>query len=156
MKPIRETCLAMALIAVSACSTVNTKKGNDVEEAAKLLIGQPASNAFAVFGKPDHGMGPSPYGSGGFYAWNRLQTHLSPEKEFIKTGVEYVGEQQTWVTIGGQGATGITPAYSQPVYRDVGYYDNVTIVDYFCNITLFTDSKDIINNVTVIDCEDKR
>ncbi|WP_442964016.1 hypothetical protein [Pseudomonas sp. MM211] len=157
MSPIRTICLAMAVIAASACSTPNNKSSNDVQEAAKLLIGQPASNAFAVFGKPDQGMGPSSYGSGGgLYTWNRLQTHLSPEKEFIKTGEEYVGEQQTWVTIGGRGMTGIMPAYSQPIYRDVGYYDNVTIIDYFCSITLFTDNKDIITDASVVNCEDKK
>lgn len=46
-------------------------------------------------------MGPPSYGRGGFYLWNRVQTHTTPEKVFVQTGVEYVGQRQTLVGIAG-------------------------------------------------------
>ncbi|MGQ9953469.1 hypothetical protein ACUS6I_31975, partial [Pseudomonas aeruginosa] len=42
----------------------------------------------------------------------------------------------------------------EAVYRKTGYYENETILDYFCSITLYTDSRDIITNASVIDCRD--
>ena len=42
-------------------------------------------------GKPDHGLGPSLYGSGSFYGGNRVQNHVIQEKVFVQTGVEYIG-----------------------------------------------------------------
>ncbi len=46
----------------------------------------------------------------------------------------------------------MAPVSSEAVYRKTGYYENETILDYFCSITLYTDSRDIITNASVIDC----
>lgn len=48
------------------------------------------------------------------------------------------------------------PVNSQPVYRDTGYYENKTVLDYFCNITLLTDARDIITDADVIDYNEKK
>ncbi|UTN74212.1 hypothetical protein NMC42_21070 [Pseudomonas aeruginosa] len=50
----------------------------------------------------------------------------------------------------------MAPVSSEAVYRKTGYYENETILDYFCSITLYTDSRDIITNASVIDCRDSR
>ena len=88
-------------------------RDNEVKVAAQKLIGQPAGKAFELFGKPDQGLGPSSYGSGGFYAWNRVRTHMGPDKVFIQTGTEYVGQRETWVGVGGQGVAGMAPVSSE-------------------------------------------
>lgn len=125
---------------------------NEVQAAAQKLIGQPAKNAFKLFGRPDQGMGPSSYGSGGFYLWNRVQTHTTSEKVFVQAGVEYVGQRQTMVGIAGGG---VMPVGSEPVYRKTGYEENRTVIDYFCSITLYTDNKNIITKASVIDRKKK-
>lgn len=155
MPSLKHGCLALALLALSGCA-MQPAAPNDIEIAAQKLVGQPAKNAFKLFGKPDQGMGPSSYGSGGFYAWNRVQTHTTDEKVFVQTGVEYVGQRTTSVTIGGQGVSGQMPVSSEPVYRKVGYTENRTVIDYFCSITLFTDKNDIIEHASVIDCNKKK
>ncbi|VFT30428.1 Uncharacterised protein [Pseudomonas aeruginosa] len=76
--------------------------------------------------------------------------HGGPDKVFIQTGTEYVGQRETWVGVGGQGVAGMAPVSSEAVYRKTGYYENETILDYFCSITLYTDSRDIITNASVI------
>nr|BFD42518.1 hypothetical protein FFPRI1PSEUD_40170 [Pseudomonas sp. FFPRI_1] len=157
MPSIKLGCIALTVLAISACATSTTRtESNDVQVAAQKLVGQPAKNAFQLFGKPDQGMGPSSYGSGGFYLWNRVQTHTTPEKVFVQTGVEYVGQQQTWVGIGGGGVGGMMPVGSEAVYRKTGYEENRTVLDYFCSITLYTDNRDVITGASVIDCNDKR
>lgn len=148
--------IVLSSLMLCACAGSQPASDNQIQAAARKLVGQPASKAFEIFGQPDHGMGPSSYGSGGFYAWNRIQTHTTPEQVFIKTGSEYVGEQQTWVGTGGGGAVGLMPIGSQPVYRDTGYYENKTVLDYYCNITLFTDARDIITSADVINCNEKK
>lgn len=85
-----------------------------------------------------------------------MQTHTTDEKVFVQTGVEYVGQRTTSVTIGGQGVSGQMPVSSEPVYRKVGYTENRTVIDYFCSITLFTDKNDIIEHASVIDCNKKK
>ncbi len=156
MSSMKFASIALLTLVISGCAGPAKNQGNDIQQAAERLVGQPAKTAFDLFGKPDHGMGPSSYGSGGFYAWNRLQTHVGPDKVFVQTGTEYVGEQTTYAVIGGGGATGIMPVNSTPVYRPVGYYENETVIDYFCNITLFTDAQDIITQASVIDCANKK
>lgn len=148
-------CLAVMVLAISGCATQSAPP-NDVEVAAQKLVGQPAKNAFKLFGRPDHGTGPSSYGSGGFYAWNRVQTHTTDEKVFVQTGVEYVGQRQTMVGIGGGGVGGMMPVGSEPVYRKTGYEENRTVLDYFCSITLYTDKRNIITEASVIDCNKKK
>lgn len=155
MPSLKLSCLAITVLAISACTTPATAP-NDVEVAAQKLVGQPAKNAFKLFGRPDQGMGPSSYGSGGFYAWNRVQTHTTDEKVFVQTGVEYVGQRQTMVGIGGGGVGGMMPVSSEPIYRKTGHEENRTVIDYFCSITLYTDSKDIITEASVIDCNKKK
>lgn len=154
MPSLKLGCIALSVLAISACTTP-TSAPNDVEVAAQKLVGQPAENAFKLFGRPDQGMGPSSYGGGGFYLWNRVQTHTTAEKVFVQTGVEYVGQKQTFVGIGGGGVSGMMPVGSQPVYRKTGYEENRTVVDYFCSITLYTDSKNIITEASAIDCKKK-
>lgn len=154
MPSIKPFGLALLVLGLSACASGN--RDNEVKVAAQKLIGQPAGKAFELFGKPDQGLGPSSYGSGGFYAWNRVRTHMGPDKVFIQTGTEYVGQRETWVGVGGQGVAGMAPVSSEAVYRKTGYYENETILDYFCSITLYTDSRDIITNASVIDCRDSR
>ncbi len=144
MPSLKHGCLALAILVLAGCAT-QPAKPNDVEIAAQKLVGQPAKNAFKLFGRPDQGAGPSSYGSGGFYAWNRVQTHTTDEKVFVQTGVEYVGQKTTSVTIGGE-----------PVYRKVGYTENRTVIDYFCSITLFTDKNDIIEHASVVNCNKKK
>jgi hypothetical protein len=146
--------LTLAILALSACASSSNAPKNEVETAVQKLVGQPAKQALEFFGKPDQSLGPSSYGSGGFYAWNRLRTHLGPGKIFIQTGTEYVGQRQTWVTIGGQGMQGIMPVSSTPIYRKTGYYQNETVIDYFCSITLYSDAQDVITAASVIDCRD--
>ena len=120
MPLFKYSCVTLMVLSISACATLATKP-NEVEVAAQKLVGQPASNAFKIFGKPDHGLGPSSYGSGGFYGWNRVQTHVTPEKVFVQTGVEYIGQKTTMVGIGGGGVIGQMPVGSEPVYRKTGY-----------------------------------
>lgn len=159
MSVMQRLCAGLAILALVACSTspVAGKGGaNAVQLAAQALVGEPATKAIELFGRPDQGMGPSSYGSGGFYAWNRIQTRVTPEKIFIQTGVEYVGQQERWVGIGGGGLKGIMPISSEPIYRKTGYTENAIAIDYFCSITLFTDGKDVITEVSVINCNDKR
>lgn len=48
------------------------------------------------------------------------------------------------------------PVDSQPVYRDTGYYDNKTVLDYFCNITLYTDARNRVTHADVIDCNENK
>ncbi len=154
MPSIKPFGLALLVLGLSACASLGQSgnRDNEVKVAAQKLIGQPAGKAFELFGKPDQGLGPSSYGSGGFYAWNRVRTHMGPDKVFIQTGTEYVGQRETWVGVGGQGVAGMAPVSSEAVYRKTGYYENETILDYFCSITLYTDSRDIITNASVIDC----
>ena len=156
MSSINRLCIGMVVLAVSACSTAPIARNttpNDVQVAAQKLVGQPAQAAFAVFGKPDQGIGPSPYASsGGFYAWNRIQTHTTPEKVFVQTGVEYVGQRQTYLA----GATGIMPVGTENIYRKTGYEENRTVIDYFCSITAFTDNQDMITEINVINCNEKK
>ncbi|AZE56270.1 hypothetical protein C4K03_4122 [Pseudomonas synxantha] len=159
MSVMQSLCAGLAFFAITACSTSPSTKNsgaNDIQVAAQRLVGQPAERAFEVFGAPDQGMGPSSYGSGGFYAWNRIQTRVTPEKVFIQTGVEYVGQQERWVGIGGRGLNGIMPVSSEPIYRKVGYEENRIVIDYFCSITLLTDGKDVITDVSVVNCNDKK
>ena len=158
MPSIKPFGLALLVLGLSACASLGQSgnRDNEVKVAAQKLIGQPAGKAFELFGKPDQGLGPSSYGSGGFYAWNRVRTHMGPDKVFIQTGTEYVGQRETWVGVGGQGVAGMAPVSSEAVYRKAGYYENETILDYFCSITLYTDSRDIITNASVIDCRDSR
>lgn len=158
MPSIKPFGLALLVLGLSACASLGQSgnRDNEVKVAAQKLIGQPAGKAFELFGKPDQGLGPSSYGSGGFYAWNRVRTHMGPDKVFIQTGTEYVGQRETWVGVGGQGVAGMAPVSSEAVYRKTGYYENETILDYFCSITLYTDSRDIITNASVIDCWDSR
>ncbi|AZC17465.1 MULTISPECIES: hypothetical protein [Pseudomonas] len=155
MPSIKLASLAIAVMALTACAVPGktSNQDNEVKLAAQRLIGQPAKKAFELFGKPDQGMGPSSYGSGGFYAWNRVQTHLGPDKVFVQTGTEYVGQRETLVGVGGQGVSGVMPVSSEAVYRKTGYYENQTVLDYFCSITLYTDSKNIITDASVIDCQ---
>jgi hypothetical protein len=157
MPSLKLVCLALTVLTISACAIPTAKtEPNDVEIAAQKLVGQPAKNAFQLFGRPDQGMGPSSYGSGGFYLWNRVQTHTTPEKVFVQTGVEYVGQKETWVGIGGGGVGGMMPVGSEAVYRKTGYEENRTVLDYFCSITLYTDSQNIITDASVIDCNSKK
>lgn len=156
MTPSKISNNVFSCVVLYGCVGSQPASENQVQVAAQKLVGQPASKAFEIFGQPDHGIGPSSYGSGGFYAWNRIQTHTTPEQVFIKTGSEYIGKQQTWVGVGGGGVKGIMPVDSQPVYRDTGYYENKTVLDYFCNITLLTDARDIITDADVIDCNEKK
>lgn len=159
MPPIKHGCITLVFLAISACSTsptTNDNSGNDVQVAAQKLVGQPAKNAIEIFGEPDQGIGPSSYGSGGFYAWNRVQTHTTPEQVFVQTGVEYVGQRQTWVGIGGGGVSGLMPVSNEAIYRKTGYDENRTVIDYFCSITLYTDKKDIITGVSVVNCKNKQ
>jgi hypothetical protein len=155
MPLFKYSCVTLMVLSISACATLATKP-NEVEVAAQKLVGQPASNAFKIFGKPDHGLGPSSYGSGGFYGWNRVQTHVTPEKVFVQTGVEYIGQKTTMVGIGGGGVVGQMPVGSEPIYRKTGYTENRTVIDYFCNITLYTDKKNIITDAIVIGCDKKK
>ncbi|WP_236208475.1 hypothetical protein [Pseudomonas tohonis] len=149
MPSLKLALIALAALSVGACAGPAPTHANDngVRAAAQKLIGQPASKAFELFGQPDQGMGPSSYGSGGFYAWNRVQTHMTPEQVFVSTGKEYVGQKETWVGVGGMAQVG-----NEAVYRETGYYENRTVLDYFCSITLYTDGKDIITNASVINC----
>ena len=148
MPSIKPFGLALLVLGLSACASLGQSgnRDNEVKVAAQKLIGQPAGKAFELFGKPDQG----------FYAWNRVRTHMGPDKVFIQTGTEYVGQRETWVGVGGQGVAGMAPVSSEAVYRKTGYYENETILDYFCSITLYTDSRDIITNASVIDCRDSR
>ena len=150
--------LALTTVLLSGCASAprNNAQANQIAAAVQGLVGQPAARAIEMFGKPDHGLGPSSYGSGGFYAWNRMRTHAGPDKVFIQTGTEYVGQRETWAAIGGQGVSGIMPVSSEAVYRKVGHYENETIIDYFCSITLYTDGKDVITEASVIDCSTKQ
>ncbi|MBU4609404.1 hypothetical protein IMZ29_02225 [Achromobacter sp. GG226] len=148
--------LVLAAATLTACSPMGKAQGNDVAVAAQRLIGQPASAAIELFGKPDQGLGPSSYGSGGFYAWHRLQTHIGPEKIFVKTGREQVGTRTTYAIMRGQGVAAKVPVGTQAVYRPVGYYTDDLVIDYLCNITLMTDAKDIVTQATVVDCVDNR
>lgn len=157
MSSINRIGLTLALLTLTACASSGPsgkQAKNELEAAVQKLIGQPAQQALEQFGKPDQGLGPSSYGSGGFYAWNRLRTHLGPGLVFIQTGTEYVGQRQTWVTFGGKGVQGIMPVSSEPIYRKTGYYENETVIDYFCSITLYTNAQDIITEASVIDCRD--
>ena len=85
-----------------------------------------------------------------------MQTHVTPEKVFVQTGVEYIGQKTTMVGIGGGGVVGQMPVGSEPVYRKTGYTENRTVIDYFCNITLYTDGKNIITDAIVIGCDKKK
>ncbi|UXY50290.1 hypothetical protein [Pseudomonas tohonis] len=154
MSSLKLALIALAALSVGACAvpTPTHTDDNGVRAAAQKLIGQPASKAFELFGQPDQGMGPSSYGSGGFYAWNRVQTHVTPEQVFVSTGKEYVGQKETWVGVSGGGVAGVAQVGSEPVYRETGYYENRTVLDYFCSITLYTDGKDIITDASVINC----
>ncbi len=106
MPSIKPFGLALLVLGLSACASLGQSgnRDNEVKVAAQKLIGQPAGKAFELFGKPDQGLGPSSYGSGGFCAWNRVRTHMGPDKVFIQTGTEYVGQRETWVGVGGQGS----------------------------------------------------
>ncbi|AZE79502.1 hypothetical protein C4J99_3724 [Pseudomonas synxantha] len=48
------------------------------------------------------------------------------------------------------------PVSSEPIYRKVGYEENRIVIDYFCSITLLTDGKDVITDVSVVNCNDKK
>ncbi|MGE8638133.1 MAG: hypothetical protein ACN6PR_05815 [Achromobacter sp.] len=74
---------------------------------------------------------------------------------FVQTGVEYVGQRQTSVAIGGGGG-GMMPVSSEPIYRKTRYEENRTMIDYFCSITLYTDNRNIIAEASVIDCNKKK
>ncbi|MCU9948877.1 hypothetical protein [Pseudomonas sp. PDM13] len=159
MSPLKLAAITLAALAMSACSTPapTTTNDNGIRAAAQKLIGQPASKAIELFGRPDQGVGPSSYGTtGGFYAWNRVQTHMTPEQVFISTGKEYVGQRETYVGVGGGGVGGIAQVGSEAVYRETGYYENRTVIDYFCSITLFTDSQDVITDASVVNCMNKQ
>ncbi len=159
MSVMQRLCAGLMVLGLAACATspvAGNSGANAVQLAAQALVGEPATKAMELFGRPDQGMGPSSYGSGGFYAWNRIQTRVTPEKIFIQTGVEYVGQQERWVGIGGGGLKGIMPISSEPIYRKTGYTENAIAIDYFCSITLFTDGKDVITEVSVINCNDKK
>ena len=54
--------------------------------------------------------------------------------------------------VGGGGVAGVAQVGSEPVYRETGYYENRTVLDYFCSITLYTDGQDIITDASVINC----
>lgn len=156
MRRIQCAGIVLSALALSACGSIH-KTGNDVQVAAQKLVGQPAQEAMKIFGKPDSGMGPASYGSGGgMYNWNRVQTHIGPEKIFVQTGQEYAGERQTFVTIGGRGMQGIMPVGSEPIYRPTGYYTDDVIIDYFCSINVMTDKNDIITQASVVNCDEKK
>lgn len=55
MPLFKYSCVTLMVLSISACATLATKP-NEVEVAAQKLVGQPASNAFKIFGKPDHGL----------------------------------------------------------------------------------------------------
>lgn len=127
---------------------------NEVKVVVQKFIGQFVGKVFELFGKFDQGFGFLFYGSGGFYVWNCVWIYMGLDKVFIQIGIEYVGQCEIWVGVGGQGVVGMVLVSSEVVYCKVGYYENEIIFDYFCSIILYIDSWDIIINVSVIDCWD--
>ncbi len=157
MPSIKPFGLALLVLGLSACASLGQSgnRDNEVKVAAQKLIGQPAGKAFELFGKPDQGLGPSSYGSGASTpgtacgpTWGRTRSSYRPAPS---TSASARPGSRRW-----PGGRGMAPVSSEAVYRKTGYYENETILDYFCSITLYTDSRDIITNASVIDCRDSR
>jgi len=141
---------AAGLLLLTACAPLEQSKPNEIRQRADAMVGQPVSAAYKVFGLPSRKLGPSSYGSGGFYNWDRTKVRVGPGMNFVQTGTEYTGRQIIGMTQGGKGIAS-SPVY-QDNYRPTGHYEQEKIVEYVCDILVLTDQRDIITKVNVAGC----